>query len=40
MCGDHIKLRIAGEEGVVYQMPLTLELISTLQMNLNVFIMY
>lgn len=37
---SHVKLRVAGEEGVIYQMPLTLEELSTPQMNLDIFIMY
>lgn len=38
MCDDHVRLRTAGEEGAIYQMPLTLEVFSTLQMTLDLFI--
>lgn len=40
MCDHHVKLRRAGEEGVIYQIPLTLKVYSAVQMKLDVFIAY
>jgi len=40
MCDNHVGFRIAGEDGVIYQMPLNLEVFSTVQMNLDFFITY
>jgi len=40
MCDRHVRLRRAGEEGVIYQIPLTLKVYSALQMKVDVSIMY
>lgn len=40
MCDHHVRLRKTGEEGVIYQIPLTLKVYSALQMKVDVFIMY